>query len=443
MSRFIFNMRIALEALAHNRVRSFLTALGIIFGVASVIAMMAIVQGSRKEILDQLKLVGVNNIIIEQKTEDKKAVETDSKDASSQEKQASLGLSLEDGESIQKIIPQVERISPEVFFDVFAIYHGKGIHARLNGVSKEFFPVYNIGIQSGRNFNDWQMSRAMPVCIISPEVKARFFHQDNVIGKLIKCGRTWFEVIGVTESRNVSKEAKTNLSLSDNNLDIYAPVSTVLLRYNNRAGITKERLDGGNSSNNDDDAPAEKPKYNQLDKLVVQVSDSRYLEPVAEITQRVLQRRHNGATDFKVVIPELLLKQQQSAKDTLNILLGVIAAISLLVGGIGIMNIMLVSVTERLREIGIRMALGARKRDITMQFLAEAVLISISGGIIGVTLGITAAKGFSHFLHIQTIITFLSIFIAFLFAILIGLIFGIAPARRAALQDPVESLRYE
>jgi putative ABC transport system permease protein len=194
---------------------------------------------------------------------------------------------------------------------------------------------------------------------------------------------------------------------------------------------------------NDAQAEAERKNYHQLDRLVIQVDETNALQPSAEILSRLLQRRHYDVIDYEIEIPELLLKQQQRTNDIFNYVLGAIAGISLLVGGIGIMNIMLASVLERIKEIGLRLSIGAKKSDVVQQFLFEAVLISVSGGIIGVVLGISMAYLVSEFAGIQTIISFISILLSFGVAATVGLIFGIAPARKAAMQDPIASLRYE
>jgi putative ABC transport system permease protein len=193
----------------------------------------------------------------------------------------------------------------------------------------------------------------------------------------------------------------------------------------------------------EDDEAAAPVNYHQLDKLVVQVAETEMLNPIAEIISRVLERRHYEVIDFQITIPELLLKQQQRTNQIFNFVLGAIAGISLLVGGIGIMNIMLASVMERIKEIGLRLALGAKKEDIIIQFLFEAVMISITGGLIGIILGVALALFVARFAEIPTIVTFTSVLLSFGVAATVGLIFGITPAKRAASQDPITSLRYE
>jgi putative ABC transport system permease protein len=179
------------------------------------------------------------------------------------------------------------------------------------------------------------------------------------------------------------------------------------------------------------------------DRIIVKVNNTEQLRNTAELIRRILQRRHNGLQDFEIIVPELLLKQKQETRRIFNIVLGAIAGISLLVGGIGIMNIMFATVMERIREIGIRMAIGAKKKDVLVQFLTEAILISLIGGVLGVILGISIAGSIEKITEIQTKVTFISVFLAFLVSVSVGIIFGYAPARKAARKDPVESLRHE
>jgi putative ABC transport system permease protein len=217
------------------------------------------------------------------------------------------------------------------------------------------------------------------------------------------------------------------------------------MRYTNRSMITEAMIQrAANENRNNEGEQAQEPKnYHQIDRMVVQVNETEFLTPASEIVSRMLQRRHNSMIDYEISIPELLLKQQQRTKDIFNIVLGAIAGISLLVGGIGIMNIMLASVLERIKEIGLRLSIGAKKQDIVLQFLMESTMISLSGGLIGVFLGITVAILISNLANIPTIISPMSIIVSFGISSFVGLVFGIAPARRAASQNPITSLRYE
>ena len=446
MSRFLFNLRIALEALMQNKVRSLLTALGIIFGVASVISMLAIGTGAEKEVLDQIKMVGVNNIIIKQKVKANKKDNQEEGSSRKEKKEASLGLTIQDGEAIKRIVPDVTHVSPELDYETFVLRNGISLRSHLVGIKRDYFDMFNLKVADGSDFNDWQMETGSAVCIIGKGIKTKFFSSEQAIGKEIKCGHVWFTVIGVLENRNVDEGEKSSLGIRDNNMDIYAPVQTLLLRYDNRSLITRSIINkpiNNNDDNNESSNNTVKKAYNQIDKLIVQVSEPEILQSVANFTSTMLKRRHNNTEDFEIDIPQDRLNEHKKTKNTFKIVLTVIAGISLLVGGIGIMNIMLVSVMERLKEIGLRMAVGATKKDIVLQFLAEAILMCLIGGIAGIIIGITISKTISAIYSILTIVTFSSILISFGVAIAVGLIFGIAPARKAAAQNPIESLRHE
>lgn len=435
------NLRIALDSLVANRLRSFLTALGIIFGVGAVIAMLAIGRGAKEEIMNQMKLVGVNNIVIKPVMEKKENEEKEGTDdaeekkTNGQEKKAkfSKGLTLADAHSILKMVPTVEAISAEMILDQDIIYKSKSKKLKTVGVEPSFFQLNNIGLSEGRMFNAEQLSKGEGVCIIGAGVKRKFFLSEDPIGKDIKCGQQWLRVIGVTDEKLISSATKENLGIRDYNMDVYIPIQTAVLRYRNPAfRISENRWERNNNP----------PPIHQLDQLIVKVRDPEQLTESAGIISRMLKRRHSDVEDFEVSIPEQLLKQQQKTKDVFNIVLSAIAGISLLVGGIGIMNIMLASVLERTKEIGIRMALGAQKTDIVMQFLFEAVLISLCGGIIGILLGVAGAYFVDKVADIKTIISAISILLSFVLASSVGLIFGISPARKAANQHPIECLRH-
>lgn len=454
MERYFQIVSIALEAVFANRFRSILTALGIIFGVAAVIAMMAIGNGAQKEILDQIKLVGVNNIIISPKVEKNNNSGSDEEEGKSTTKKYSPGLTLKDARSIAEILPTVDKVSPEVIYETSIIKDGMRSSATITGVSPDFFKVFNLQLSQGIMFTENQMQRGGAVCIIGPKISAKFFPKENPLGKFIKCGNLWLKVVGILENINVASANVQDLGISNYNVNIYAPVSTILLRYKDRSAITAASLHGGSesvtvfggggmfsfSSSSDE---SEESNYNQVDKIVVQVKESGQLKATVDVIKKMLIRRHAGVEDIEIKIPELLLKQEQRTKDIFNIVLGAIASISLIVGGIGIMNIMLASVMERIREIGVRMATGARKRDIVFQFLSEATIISISGGLIGIILGIAISKIIMQATGILTIVSPLSIFVSFGVSVAVGIAFGYMPAKRAAEQDPVESLRHD
>ncbi len=450
LEKYFYNLNIALEAVFANRFRSVLTALGIIFGVAAVIAMLAIGTGARQEILDQMKMVGVNNIII------RPIYAEDDRRDESMEGRFSPGLTLQDVESIQRIVPTVQRVSPEVEMSLYAMKDGIRRPVRAAGVTPDYFEVFSLGLSRGRMFTRQQMEEGSPVAVIGNNIRAIFFGNTDPIGRQIKAGNNWLTVIGVVEDRMVTEDAVRSLGVSEFNNVIYTPVQTMLLRFQDRSvvkidEIQRTRAGGrgrggmviitGGSSNDQEELKYE--NYHQLDRVVVQVDDSNQLTPTADVVRRMLVRRHNGVEDFEVIIPELLLEQEQRTKDIFNIVLGAIAGISLVVGGIGIMNIMLASVMERTREIGVRLAVGAKKTDVVFQFLSESTFISVAGGIVGIFLGIGLSRGIMHFTDILTIVSLGSVIISFGVAATVGIVFGYMPAKKAAAKDPVTSLRYE
>jgi putative ABC transport system permease protein len=445
----LFAIRTALEGLTHNTLRAGLTSLGILFGVASVIAMLAIGRGAEQEILEQMRLLGTNNVIVtpivEQKAEE-------AKDEGRQEvKRYSPGLSRDDARAVASIVPGIDATSGEVVLNTMATREGRRRSVKLVGVDTSYFRLLNMHVADGGFFNPRQVAGAAPVAIIGKGLKSRFFTTEDPIGRPIKVGDVWLTVVGVLEDRQVATENADKLGIRDANLDVYVPISTMLLRYRNRAQVTNRDVevasrddgDGGESASGDDQQRTERKNIHQLDRLVIRVADATMVTQVADLVRRMLTRRHNQVVDFEVTVPELLLKQEQRTRTIFNVVLAAIAAISLIVGGIGIMNIMLASVLERIREIGVRRALGAKQSDVLGQFLAEAVMISLAGGIAGILLGVGLSYAIERAADIRTIVSPVSVLVAFGVSIATGIVFGIVPAWRAARQDPVVCLRYE
>jgi putative ABC transport system permease protein len=444
-----FSAGTAAEAVAHNKLRASLTSLGILFGVASVIAMLAIGNGAEQEILQQMRLLGANNIVVTPIVEQKEGkVEND--DAKKQSKKFTPGLTYLDAQAIKQAIPDVAATSSEVVVNSVLTREGHHRSGKIVGVDSSYFRVMNLRIAEGALFAPSHFSKAGPVTIIGQGVKSRFFTTEDPIGRTIKVGNEWLTVVGVLEDRaKISAETAKQLGIRDANMDVYVPLPTMLLRYRNRAEVTQEEMElaarafNSTDSSETDDQRAEKRNYHQLDKVIVQVEQSDAVSAVAEVTRRMLQRRHNDVTDFEITVPELLLKQQQRTKTIFNIVLGAIASISLVVGGIGIMNIMLASILERIKEIGVRRAVGATQKDIGAQFLSEAVMISLAGGIAGIIVGGILSFAIQRIAHINTIVSAMSVFVAFGVSVAVGLVFGIMPANKAAKQDPIVCLRYE
>ena len=427
-----------------NKVRTFLTALGIIFGVASVITMLAIGNGAEKEILSQLELVGVNNIVITPIPDEKKddSNDNDEDETKSESKRFSKGLDILDGQSLKRIIPSIKIVSPEILLNTYVINNGRQHSIKLIGINPDFFTTSNIDLEKGKLFSEYQIKNALPVCIIGKKVEKKLFTGESALGKQIKVKDVWLQVIGVIEEKFISDKAQENLGIRDLNQDVYIPTNTFLVRYKDRKII----VDDVNVRNSNQNGPKNKNfrgNYHQIDKLTIQVFNSNELKATAEVVSKMLKRRHNDVLDYEITIPIQLLKQQQKTKQIFNIVLSIIAGISLLIGGIGIMNIMLASVLERTKEIGIIRAIGATQEDVILQFLTESVLISVGGGIIGIILGIIGAYLIEIFSGIETILSMSSILTSFIIAVLVGLTFGIFPAKSAAKKRPIEALRSE
>ena len=446
--RYMHDIQIAVESILSNKLRSVLTALGIIFGVAAVISMMAIGNGAQQEILEQIKMVGVNNIIITPVLPQSEDEEGGGDSDESTSKRFSRGLTIADAESIQDMISSVKMLSPEVSINSFVIQGGIREQAKLIGISKEFFQLYDLPLSHGAIFDEHHEENGLAVCVIGANIRSRFFSLVDPVGQYIKFGSEWLKVIGVLERNNITVTGHQQTGVNVINDNVYIPVKTMLMRFKNRALVNQKSINdairrGGGFMVASTPTTETSRNYHQLDKIVVQVKESEQITPTVEVLSRMLLRRHSEVKDFEITVPELLLKQQQRTKEIFNIVLGAIAGISLLVGGIGIMNIMFASVMERIKEIGTRMAIGAKKTDIIVQFLSEAVLISVTGGMIGVMLGVLASWLITKIADILTIVSFVSVIVSFFVSATIGIIFGYSPAKRASEKDPIESLRYE
>jgi len=431
------NIRIAFEALLENKFRSALTALGIIFGVAAVITMLAIGNGAQQQIIEQIEQVGAKNIIIRPKNIGN--VEESNNDVT---KKYSPKLSMNDVKSIEKVLPCIDQITPFVTYKTAAIANGKRKNCNLVGVNSSYFSIYNLAIDKGVIFSNLQEKKSDAVCLIGSNLATKLFAGKSAIGKTLKTNRLQLSIIGIISPGGTIGQSLQNIGMNNYNDEIFIPINTALRRFKDRARITASTLKV--NDDDDDNAPKEvEPGVtDQIEKIVIGITETAYMQESVDILYRLLLRRHNGVEDFEIVIPEQILQQKKQTDDIFNILLGVIAGISLLVGGIGIMNIMLASVLERIKEIGLRMAIGAKKKDIKEQFVFEAGLISLIGGIIGIVLGVLLSYLAEWLTGTPTIISLWSVFIAFFVSAFIGIIFGYIPAKKAAEQDPVNSLRH-
>lgn len=411
--RFEENFKLAFIAIEDHKIRSFLTMLGIIFGVASVIAMLSIGEGAKREAIAKYKDLGVNNIIIRDKEfTDKELEEVRAKFSS--------GLSISDANAIRDIVPMIEDVAPQAEKEVTVQYEDRTGKARIIGITPSFVNILNYTPARGNFINDDDYYRHLKVCVLGATIAGDLFPFEDPIGKNVKIEDQWFEVTGVMNNKALFTETVGELASRDLNSDIYIPLTTFNKRF-----IRENQLES------------------EIKQITVKVTSSDKLPEISEIIRHLLTRHHFNNEDFSIIIPYELMKQEEKERRIYNVLLGSIAAISLLVGGIGIMNIMMASVLERTREIGIRRALGARKKDIMYQFLTEAVMISITGGLIGVILGLAISITITFLSDITTGVALYSIIIAFLFSVVVGITFGYLPAKNAASLEPVESIRYE
>jgi putative ABC transport system permease protein len=407
------NFSIAALGLIDHKFRSFLTMLGIIFGTASVIAMVSIGEGAKKQAIAKYQDLGISNIIVR----DKDLTDTELEEV---RVKFSQGLSLRDADAIKKIVPGVVDVAPQAEAKLDARYADRSSKATVIGISPSILSILNFHIDKGAFINQDQYDRNLKVCILGAGISRELFGYENPVGQSVKLGDQWFEVVGLMQTKALFTETVGELASRDLNSDVYIPLST----FNKRI-------------------PKENNFSSEIKQLTVKVESSDRLVPTTAVIRSILTRHHFNNDDFSIIIPYELLKQEEKEARIYNLLLASIAAISLIVGGIGIMNIMLASVLERTREIGIRRAIGGKKSDIMGQFVAEAVALSISGGIIGVMLGISLSLIISVSTDVKTHLTLYSIIIAFGFSVLVGITFGYLPAKRAADLKPVESIRYE
>lgn len=404
---------IGLDGLKVHRLRSTLTMLGIIFGVAAVIAMLSIGEGAKREALQKYKILGVNNIIIR----DKDLSENELEEVRAK---FSPGLSLKDSEAIERILPTVENVAAQAELEIEAKYEDKTAKVTLVGVTAPFQELLNYDPVVGTFLTEEQHDKSLRVCVLGADVAKTLFPAQAPLAKKVKLEDQWFEVIGVMSSKFLFTETVGELAARNLNQDIYIPLSSFLMRFDKEETLASE-----------------------LNQITVRVESSQHLPESAAVIHRILNRRHYNNDDFDIVIPYELLKQEEKETRIYNMVLGAIAAISLLVGGIGVMNIMLATVLERTREIGIRRSVGAKRQEILLQFLVEAIGLSLVGGLIGITLGIGMSLFIDSIAEFSTVVTPLSVLVAFFVSGAVGVIFGTYPAKNASEINPIEALRYE
>jgi putative ABC transport system permease protein len=402
----------ALVNLGRHKLRSFLTMLGMIFGVGAVIAMLSIGAGAEEESLRTIASLGIRNIIIQAKEFKDTELE--------QIRTESLGVSLRDVEELQSILKPRPLISASRVIKTYQVNSEKArSDSRVLGVSSTYPIIQNLKMRQGSFFLPEDEQANAQVCVLGIVAKQKLFGFGDVLDQQIKVNDIWLTVVGVLADADVEKQEFEGVKVQNPNNDIYIPITTAIRKFDTE---TVE---------------------NELNEIVVKIDDSASIREQASTINNLISVMHRYVDDYSIVVPEKLLESRQKTQGIFNIVMGAIASISLLVGGIGIMNIMLASVLERTNEIGLRRAIGAKKMDIRMQFMAEAIAISLAGGIIGVGLGYGISRAVAIFSGWSTIITGVSIALSFGVSSIIGLIFGIYPAVQASNLDPIECLRYE
>ncbi len=400
---FWTTLKIGLSSLLANKTRSFLTMLGIIIGVAAVISMLAMGAGARQQIMERIAAMGSNLLFVHPQQANAGGVRS----------QAKVNMKLEDGLALLAEVPEIVRLSPVISSSAQVKYHNQNTRTNILGVAPPYFVLRNYPIERGRTFTEAEVDGMARVCTIGPKAAEDLFGEDDPLGETVRIKNVNFRIIGV-------QKTKGDQGWSNPDDNFHVPYT-----------VAMEELFG----------------LEYVQEFYLQVAEGCDIEKVQSQMRMVLRRQHRLQSDqdddFDIRSQS---EWQQAAVDssrTFTFLLGGIASISLLVGGIGIMNIMLVSVTERTREIGIRMAVGARSWDIRLQFIIEALTLSVIGGMIGILIGIAGSKILSVMADWPTVVSPLSILFSFGFSALIGIFFGFYPAYKASLLNPIEALRYE
>ncbi|HKS82107.1 MAG TPA: ABC transporter permease [Candidatus Acidoferrales bacterium] len=415
LGQYLPDLQLGLDNLLTHKLRSLLTMLGMIFGVAAVVSMLSIGAGAQQKVMAFIEQLGVRNLIVEAK-------EAVNGQELQKRRLVTPGLTLNDLAVIRSSVKEVVASSPrKQFSPTKMIPKPQQDTPVIYGVEPAFQGITGLQVVEGRFFNRDDNDHAAPVCVLGSGAKISLFGATDPIGQFIKVNDQWMHVIGVVAPQLSAQTDVAGVPAQDSNNLIYAPVNSVIMRLEDSMSYMKDEIDG----------------------IYLRLGSASETPSVAEIVRGILNVSHRNAGDFSLVVPAELLAEQRRTEQLFNTVMVAIASISLLVGGIGIMNIMLASILERTREIGVRRAVGARQMDIVRQFVIEAVLISVAGGVLGVFFGFGMSRLIAWLAGWSTIVTVSSILLAFLVSISVGLVFGIYPAVKAARLNPVEAIRYE
>lgn len=404
--------RSALDSIASHKMRSGLTMLGMMFGVGAVIAMLSIGAGAERQALNLIDRMGVRNVVVRAKEL--------KQDELREVRKKSIGVSLRDVEAIVDVVTGAEQVLPRVRVSTFEIRSAGGSSdASVYGVTVAQPQVSSASLREGRFFTETEQEEHAQIAVLGAAVRRSLFGAKKAVGQLFKINDVWLRVVGVLASDSMGTGTVSGMVVGSSANEIQIPVTTALRKFE------------------------QEPLRAPLEEIVVQLEATASATATAQAIDALLQRLHGGAKDYEIVVPEALLEQSRRTQELFNVVMGCIASISLLVGGIGIMNIMLASVLELTREIGIRRAVGARRRDIRFQFLVTSFAISVLGGMAGVVLGIVIAKIVAAYADWPTVVTASSVILSTGVSVLVGLLSGLFPAIRAANLNPIEALRYE
>ncbi len=419
-NRIARNILLGIENLLLHKLRSSLTMLGVVFGVGSVVAMLSVGEGASKEALEQIRKLGSNNIIIS-------AVKSaEEEQASTEHSHMSIyGLTYEDQARVAESFGNIKQTAPVKLMRKDSRLRERAMELRVVGTTPEWFQLVPRAVIAGRVLLPSDQAKKAPVAVLTEFGARKILATESTIGQTIRIGGDEFEIVGIVKSE--SGQAG-NIQIPDQEIDAYIPIEVARVYFGD---IFTKRTSGS----------FEREKV-ELHQIIVQVDNVQHVEATAGGIEKMLERFHKKK-DYVVSVPLALLKQAEATKRRFNIVLGSIAGISLLVGGIGIMNIMLASVTERTREIGIRRAIGAKRRQIIFQFLIETVVLSTAGGIIGLGMGALIPLLVTYFSGMTTVMTLAGVLLPLFISMTIGIIFGLYPAMHAAKVDPIVALRHE
>jgi len=422
-------LKLGIKSLWMHRLRSALTMLGMVFGVCSVVAMLAIGEGASRETQAIIARLGSTNLIIE-------TVEPPKEGTATEGSLHSYGLTYRDAESIRNTIRDIEVAVPLRELDGTALYLGRKTAVKIIGTIPWYTQTSSLRVLCGRFLSSIDLHMERNVCVVDEELVRALFGFDYPIGKDIRMLGVYYRVVGVVglpPLTSTSSASEAMLTATGLNRDVvgtvYLPVSTARGRFNEMVYTWINNVEAADKV--------------ELQKITVKVSSIEQVLPIRDVVDTLLRRLHRDKNDYRIIVPLELLRQARKAQRIFSIVLGAIATLSLLVGGIGIMNIMLATVSERTLEIGIRRALGATKRHIIVQFLSETLMLTFVGGAGGIALGSLIPLLVTYFGHMPTVITGFSLVLASGISAAVGVIFGLYPAHRAANMDPIESLRHE